>query len=61
MASGKRTPEPTGSFSVLLFLRQIQIITDEANRKNISRQDVIRDLIDRGIEAQQDEKEPVAA
>lgn len=60
MASGKRTPEPTGSFSVLLFLRQIQIITDEANRKNVSRQDVIRDLIDRGIESRQEE-ERVAA
>ncbi len=60
MASGKRTAEPTGSFSVLLFLRQIQVVAEEAERQQVSRQEIIRDLIDRGIEAKRLE-EKVAA
>ena len=59
-----RLAEPTSTISAVLTLRQIVWLTEEADRRGISRTSVMREVLDRGIDAtpkDDDAKEQEAA
>lgn len=49
--------EPLTTLSAVLFMRQANAINDEINRTGESRAAIIRRLVDRGLEAEQNERE----
>ncbi len=44
-----RMKEPTSTISAVLTIEQIRWLTEEADRRNISRASVIREAVERGI------------